>query len=100
MSLSEVVLAGWDRIYRPKCDLGITVIHRRCKVVTGPGLISRRSMHPMSLKRVILFLIESQKHSRIPELVEGLPFLALRVKEERKQPFDKLRDTDVSDGSM
>jgi hypothetical protein len=45
-------------------------------------------------------LIESQKHSRIPELVEGLPFLALRVKEEGKQPFDKLRDTDVTDGSM
>jgi hypothetical protein len=45
-------------------------------------------------------LIESQKHSRIPELVEGLPFLALRVKEEGMQPFDKLRDTDVTDGSM
>jgi hypothetical protein len=49
-------------------------------------------------------LIESQKHSRIPVSrrvdVEGLPFLALRVKEEGKQPFDKLRDTDVTDGSM
>jgi hypothetical protein len=30
---------------------------------------------------------------RIPERVEGLPFLALRVKEEGKQPFDKLRGT-------
>jgi hypothetical protein len=56
------------------------------------------------LIRVFLFLIESQKHSRIPELVEGLPFLALRVKEEGMQPFDidppGDRDTDVADGSM
>jgi hypothetical protein len=33
-------------------------------------------------------------------LSKGCLFLALRVKEEGKQPFDKLRDTDVTDGLM
>jgi hypothetical protein len=74
------------------------------KLLPFAGMISVRNRRHSDLVQSAVNL----HHDRVPVSrrvdVEGLTFLALRVTEEGKQPFDidppGDRDTDATDGSM